>query len=296
MDLTFIAVFCGLFAAIAFGVADFLAAIAARAEGAIKASAGVNIIGALAFSIFYLLALPFSEHHATQAGIWYTLVAAIVLAIAQMTLFQALKIGPVSLVTPLTSIYPLFVALGVVFFFGAHFSLIQTGYVLLIVLGATAASGIFELNAKERRIGKGPFIAILTALLWGCGYLILAKALEAVDWQTASLVQLIVIAIICSVLIPLVGKDENGISWPTLRLLKNKYIWSTGLIQMAAIVMLNIGLGLSLDLAPTVMAVSACYPALTILLALKHFKEEHKLIPLSGALLCIIGIILLTLY
>jgi len=295
MDLTLLAVLCGLFAAGALGISDFFAAKAARLVGPVTATVAVNLIGAISFIIFYLLSFPLSTHNVTVAGMLYTSIASIVLGLGQITLFQALKIGPVSLVCPLTSIYPLFVTLGVVFFFDADFNLFQLICVLLIILGALAASGIFEINPKERHIGKGPAVAVLTALLWGIGYLILAKGLETDDWQSVSLVQLAIVALTCLTLSPVIGPEERVTTKLKPPLFANKFILSTGIIQMSAMVALSFGLSLSQSLVPVVMAISACYPVLTIILALTHFNEERKLIPLSGALLCVMAIVLLIL-
>lgn len=295
MGVTLIAVVCGLTAAIALGIADFLAAKTARFEGPITASIAVNIVGAIGFALFYAFALVFSEHAASLPGLLYTLAAAFFLASAQITLFQALKIGPVSLISPLTSIYPLFVTIAVVIFFDANFGLGQTACVVIILLGTFAASGFFDVNIHKIGIGKAPFLAILTALFWGIGYTFLAKALESMDWQTVSFVQLTMVAAICTIISHFIGKEENVISRLNLSLLTDKYVLSTGILQMASIVIISIGLTLSHDLAPIVIAISACYPVLTILLALKHFKEECKFIPLSGAVLCILGIVALIL-
>lgn len=295
MDFTLIAVICGLLAAIGLGIADFLAAKTARLAGPVTASVAVNIVGAIGFALIFALTFFFSEHTVSAQGLLFTLVAAMFLASAQITLFQALKIGPVSLISPLTSIYPLFVTLGVVFFFQANFGLVQTACVIIILLGTLAASGFFDTNITKSGIGKGPILAILTALFWGIGYTVLAKALESVDWQTVSLVQLTTVAALCTIISPLVGKQENVLSRLNLSLLTDKYVLLVGILQTASMVIVSIGLTLSHDLTPIVIAISACYPVLTILLALRHFKEEYKFIPLLGAVFCVLGIVALIL-
>lgn len=295
MDLALTAVFCGLTAAIALGIADFQSAKAARFSGPITASVAVNCVGAASFALFYIFAFFFSEHTVSVSGLMHIFAAALFFASAEIALYKALKIGPVSLVSPLTSIYPLFVTLGVVFFFNANFGLVQTACVAIILLGTLAASGLFNANVRINGIGKGPVFGILTAFLWGIGYIFLAKALESMDWQTVSLVQLTAVAALCAAVSPIVGKKENVLSRINLSLLTNRYVFGTGILQMLSMVVLCIGLALSSDLVPVVTAVSACYPVLTILLALRHFDEEYKLIPLMGAALCIVGIVALIL-
>ena len=46
--------------------------------------------------------------------------------------------------------------------------------------------------------------------------------------------------------------------------------------------------------AVIVTTLSACYPALTIVLALRHLDEEVETIPLVGAFVAIIGVVTLS--
>jgi drug/metabolite transporter (DMT)-like permease len=58
--------------------------------------------------------------------------------------------------------------------------------------------------------------------------------------------------------------------------------------------MLNLGLANESASGAIVTALSGCYPVLTVFLALRHFKEEFKLIPLAGGLVSVVGAIMIS--
>lgn len=293
MSEVVVAILCGLLAAIAWGIADFFAAKASRSVGPALSVVIVNIIGLVGFGLFFLLS---GQEWSVTEGLWYALAAGVALGLGQIVFFQALNIGPVSLVSPLTSAFPLFTTCAVLALFQARVSVAQLFGVLIIMSGILMASELFSnFGSKGWRIGRGPLLALGVAVLWGLGYAFLAQALGTVGWQTASLIQLIVVAAVCILLLPLIKGTERIFNRDNLAVFKNPFVVSTGVIQMLGMVAINVGLEIDVTMAPVVTAVSACYPVLTILLALAHFKEAPKLVPLSGAAITIAGVVVLSL-
>lgn len=216
------------------------------------------------------------------------------MAAGQLAFFKALHIGPVSLVSPLSSAYPFVTTLGVVAFFHTQISLQRICGFIIVMLGVLAASGPFSFKHNEKRGGVGPTWALLTALLWGTGYLALTRALRSMDWQTVSLVQLFLMSVACPVIALSAAARERVFDEATLKLLFNRFALGAGLIQTLGLIAINVGIQGGPDLAPVVTAVSACYPVLAIFLSIIYFRERIKPISLSGAALTIAGIVVLS--
>jgi drug/metabolite transporter (DMT)-like permease len=292
-DTAIIAMLCGLAAAISWGLADFWAAKASKTIGPATSVIAVNTIGLAVFTLFYFLSGnrgPFITD-----AFWYAAGAGLALGAGLMIFYHALKAGPVSLVSPLSSAYPLVTTLLVVLLFQADLSARQIGGIAIVMVGILAASELFSVRGAERRLGRGPLLALGATTAWGICWALMAQAVETMDWQTASLVQIIFVFLITVVMAPLIKDNEKVLTKNTLRSFRNPVIVLAGLLQMFGMVIVNVGVGLDSDFAPAVAAVSACYPVLTIFLALKHFKEDFKLIPLAGALVTIGGVIVLSL-
>jgi drug/metabolite transporter (DMT)-like permease len=62
-------------------------------------------------------------------------------------------------------------------------------------------------------------------------------------------------------------------------------------MQQTGATLLNLGLSLDDTGGSVVVALSACYPVFTILLAFLYFKERVSPIALAGGLLGIVGIV-----
>lgn len=294
MSGVLIAILCGFLAAIAWGIADFFAAKASRSVGPALSVAIVNTIGLLGFAIFFVA--TGQAWSITNEGLWFAIAAGIAQGLAQVVFFQALNDGPVSLVSPISSAFPLFTTIAVMALFGASLSAPQLGGVAIIMVGVLIASDLLgSLRHRQGRIGRGPQLALAVAVLWGLAFAFLAQSIEAVGWQVASLVQLVFVAGVCVAALPIIKGKEPVLVRANLAVFKNPFVISTGLIQMFGLVIISVGLEKGANLAPVVTAVSACYPVLTILLALAHFKEVPKLLPLSGAAITIAGVIVLSL-
>lgn len=291
-DIAVIAVLCGFMAAVAWGICDFWAAKASKAVGPVTSVIAVNSIGLAVFAFSYFL----TGHDGTFGrDAWYAVGAGVAQGVGLISFFHALKVGPVSLVSPLSSAYPLVTIVCMLLFFQADMSPLQVLGVGIVMLGILAASELFSVKQSERRLGKGPTLALVTAGAWGLAYTLMSQALRTLDWQTASLVQITFIFLTCAILAPTVKGGEKVFTRANLRSFANVFIIGAGVLQMFGMVIINVGIEQDADLAPVVAAVSACYPVLTILLALKHFKEDFKLIPLGGAVVTIVGVVLLSL-
>lgn len=295
MNATIIITLLGLVAAISWGISDFFCAKSAKSIGPILAAVLVNVLGSVGFAVIYLFL--FRNHpELSRVGLVYAVISGAFLALGAASFFVGLEKGPVSIVSPLTSTYPLVVTVLALLVFHAQLSIGQMAGIFLVVVGVIAASGLLTMDKSKRKITKGPMFALLAALMWGIGYALLAQSMKHGNWQTVSLVEFSSVALMMLAMLPFI-KGEEKISKATfLNGVKSRFIIGAAIIQLLGVLALNIGLARSTGNGGTIIvAVSACYPILTIFLALKHFDEKVGLVPLSGALLGIAGIVVLSL-
>jgi transporter family protein len=285
----------GVTVAISWGVADFFAAKATKKVGSILAVMLVTVIAALVYGIVYALLLR-SHHSLSLTGLAYTAVSGIFIALGGIALFIGFEAGPVSIVSPLTSMYPLMTTLFALVIFHASLTAKDLIGIVLIVIGVMVASGLLAARIMKRGIGKGPVFALLAAVTWGVGFTLLAQAVKRGDWQLVTAVQYVFGALTVVAVVPFI-KGEEVISLKTIgKGLSNKFVLGAGIVEIFGYIALSVGISKSTASSGAIVtAISACYPLLTIFLALKHFDEEAKLVPLLGAFVGIAGVVMLSL-
>lgn len=285
----------GIASAVGYGLTDFWAAKAARAVGPLMAAFLVNLITLIAFAALYL-ALPAQAEPSTPAALACAAGAGVLVGLGILSFFKALALGPVSLVSPISSAYPFITTLMAVFAFQSELPGSKLIGIALVTVGVMVASGLFDKpQNRAHAVGAGPGLAMVTALCWGVGYGLMAKSLEVLSWRLATLVEATVIVAVFAVLLPFVkGQETALLRWSTWRKLGEPSVLRSGLIQLVALTSLNIGLGMD-GAAAVVTAISASYPVLTMALAFMHLGERPTFLPVCGALTCVGGVVLLSL-
>jgi drug/metabolite transporter (DMT)-like permease len=283
----------GLFAALSWGISDFLVGKAAQRFGASKAALLVNGFGAVAYLAAYFLFLRYDTTFTTD-GLLFALIGSVSFGLAQKTFFKAMAYGPIGLVSAVSSTYPLVALFVGLLFFGAHLQSMQILGIVLVVGGVMVASGLAERKTSQQ-LGKGPLFAIGAACGWGVGIGFIAHATSLMSWQNVFLTELLVAPVVLASLLPFTkGKEVMSLSafktaaWSPL-------ILAGAVIQTCGLLFLNLGIAAAPTASAVVVAVSSCYPALTIFLALTHLKEKIPLIPLLGGITGVIGVVILVL-
>ena len=173
--------FCGLIAAISWGTADFFAAHSSKEETAEATSLAVSAVSAIAYTIFFIF---FRGGEAwTSSGVLFALFGGVFMGLGLMLFYRGLEAGPVSIVSPVGSAYPLVTTLLVLTVLGGSLTWIQIMGILLVITGIVAASGIFETKPGERRLSKGVIYALMTFVFWGIAFAFLGQAVVTIGWQ-----------------------------------------------------------------------------------------------------------------
>jgi len=295
-----VAAFFGAGAAASWGVSDFLAARALKSLGPLHVAFMVNVIAATLFTaVFFLLLGP--HRWTSWNGAFCAISGGILYAAGMVSFFKGLQLGPVTAVSPLSSVYPFVTAFVGVAAFGASLSLIQALGVVVVVSGVAAAAGLAESKEKSigstrrRKLGPGPARAIAAAVCWGVGFSLVGQAAAKIGWETTTALELAAAAAVFTLLLGSVAVPTLPLSRPALSLALNRFVVGSAIIQLAGTLSFNFGLTWDRNAGAIVSAVSATYPLVTVVLAIKHFRERIRVIPLVGAVAAIVGVMVLAL-
>jgi uncharacterized membrane protein len=281
----------GLLAAFSWGIADFFAAKGSKKITAESAALGISWICAVVYGAFFLLQSGLEVW--TVAGFWYGAAAGIFMGLGLLLFYRGLEAGPVSVVSPIGSAYPLVTTILVLAVFGGSLSGSQMLGIALIIAGIIAASGLFGAKTSERRITAGVGYGLLTFLAWGVAFALLGQGVAAIGWQKGTLVDIWFEFLAILIMLPLLGHKAALVKG--YRVYIDKFIIGSALIQLFGLVIFDVGLTITSSTA-VITAISASYPALTVFLAWKHLGEKQTVIPLAGAVVTVIGVIVLSLH
>jgi hypothetical protein len=149
--------------------------------------------------------------------------------------------------------------------------------VVAVVAGVALTSGR---PATPGAVGAAR-LAAAAALAWGVGTAVLAAAVRAGGWQSATLVELsagtLAFAAVPAALRPVAAALASGT------------VWLAAIAQQGAEAAFNLGLAHSASPA-AVSALAACYPAVTVALARRGFGERLPAGALTGGALIIAGV------
>lgn len=298
MNIDVAVIMTGFMVAMSWGISDYFAAKSVRMLSPVVAGAAANIVCFLGFLPVYVVA-----HSSGKMAVSGALLAAgggVALALGALAFFAALQAGPVSAVSPISSTYPLVMTMLAVIGFRTHLSFSQWMAVVLIIAGVMTASGVLGLKQPGKAALRGPVFAMLTALGWGIGYVLLAQAIVRNGWILATMIEELSVFAVFVTVLALRQKVRGGpvtVPRPTVwRALLDKHAIVAGLTQLVGVVALNLGIAdASASGAVALTTVSSCYPILTIILAFWRFGEERQLLPVAGAVLGVVGCVLLSL-
>ncbi|MEA2577708.1 MAG: hypothetical protein QOD78_1296 [Chloroflexota bacterium] len=171
----------GILSAVSFGLSDSLAIFSARRIGTIKTAAGALLVSLVCVGLYALV-----------VGSSFPTDPSVVLAIGGLGVFhgisyfafiQALRLGPVSVVAPVSATSGAVTVLMAVLLLGEQPHLIQWLGVPLTAAGAVLAAARFEKPDRQRRsIGPGLAFTVITVLAYGAYTVGLPSAIRAAGW------------------------------------------------------------------------------------------------------------------
>lgn len=276
------AILLGLLAAVAYGSADFIGGFATKRSSAFA----VTVVSQAAGLIVLIACLPFLSAHATPADFAWGAGAGVCGGLGIALLYQALSIGRMGVVSPITAVlsaaFPVIVgvargeALGSV-------RAIGVGVALLAVVLISMSN---EPDGSHERKLAGVREAFASGLLLGAFYIFIGNTHQSAGLFNLLAARTSSIIVLCGLafalrasLVPAKGSWLAIIVAGTLDMAANAmFVLATysGYLSIAAVL-------------------TSLYPAATVLLAFVVIKERLRPIQVMGGALAIAGVVAIAL-
>lgn len=276
----------GLFAALGWGFADFLGAIAGRRMGAISAVMAGQLLSAL-FITAVLLGTGQSLEQ-LRADVWLVVLNGAVAAFAYTTHYKALELGPVAVVSPIGAGYALVgVALAIVLIGERPSGLALAGAAIAVIGVVLVSTDLQKLRQGiENRVPGLPW-SVAAAIGFGVAGFLLGWISDRAGW-VAGLWGSRVAQV--AFLVPLVPVFRGELS----RVRIGFGLWIAllaGAGDILGVVMFSAGSERGLN--SIVLAASAVFPLIAVTLSVIVFKERLVSNQLVGIVLVVGGLLLL---
>ena len=284
-------VILGLAGALAYGFADFLGGLASRRVRPVVVTAWIAVIGLAPLLVGLAL---IGGRFSASALLWGT-VAGLSGSIGVLMLYTALSIGPMSVLSPFTSVIAVVlpVAIGVLFL-GSRLTALGAGAIVIAIV-AVVLVGIVRDSSGARLTGSG----LAAAGIAGCGFGGLVLAYSATSPEDG-LAPLVVARVVQSALMwAAVGVDalraEQGASRMSSRSVRDwphgtwVVIATCGVLDATANIFIQAALhsGESVAVLPVVSVLNALYPIGTIILAAIVLRERLSRVQIGGLALAL---------
>lgn len=263
---------------VTWGVADYLAARITRQVGEVVALLRVQLVGAPVLILSWVILRPPLPGAADL--VWISAAAACFL-VGYVSFFYGLRVGVISLVSPISSAGALIPALAGMMLFGEVISGVRFGAAALALLGVVVLTAdpaaIGSLAAEGRR--NGVKAGIVTLVAWGSGTALLLPAIRHVGaFAPIAVLRLEILALLAGWWLARRAIVQHTPAAPGVPARDTPFAGGWNLVVPAALLDLTafFAYGVALRDAPAVVAapIASAYPLVTILIARHHLSER----------------------
>jgi drug/metabolite transporter (DMT)-like permease len=172
----------GLTAALAWGLADYFAAVSSRRTGALRVALGFHLV-----AMVVLAAVLFGSGGGLSdlSGVdlaWFAFVG-VLGWLSYLAFYRALAIGPISIVSPIVSAYAAVTVLCAVLILGERLSAGEAVAIAVVLAGVVlASSDLTQIRVLERVAVLGILLALVTAVVIGAFVFGVAYFSEEYGW------------------------------------------------------------------------------------------------------------------
>jgi drug/metabolite transporter (DMT)-like permease len=280
----------GLGAAIFWGLADLFAAFSGRRVGVAATVLISQVAAAVAISVVVLASRDDLDRLSEVAG-WLLPIAAVT-AVAYVTLYRALELGPIALVSPLLSSYAVIPVLLAVIFLDESLGPVEIAGAAVTIGGAVVTSAdVRSLRTGTRVAAAALPWALASTILFGTAAYAVAWSAKRVGWLTSlwlvrtSTALLFVIAAVVAI----------AVMRPALRgTLSTRAVALCALLGLADLTgTISYSRGSEVGLVSIVTAVSATYPLIPVFGGIALLDERPAINHYVGVAMVIAGLLLL---
>jgi drug/metabolite transporter (DMT)-like permease len=290
----------GLFASVAWGMVDVSAAVATRFVGSLRVLVGTQLVSVVVLAGLALL-FPSLLGSSAVDGMVAGFPLGIFAALAYLAYFTALRLGPVSIVSPVIMAYGGGTVILAVVLRGEVLTTQQTLGAGLATAGVVLAGLTFEAGSVRgvRIVGPGVVAAVLTLIGFSVLTLLLATPIREHGWLPVVIGSRVGNNVASLLLLAVAVRS----TWPGFRtLLEPSMGWSRGVVlvvilggtcDIAAFAAYAIGLGI----APVwLMGLSSSFgPVLAVGYAIWRLGERPHATQWTGLALIAVGVVVLAL-
>ena len=287
MDITNLGVGLAFIAMLAWGIGDFFIQKSARRIGDIEALFCMTLFGSIVLSPFVYKKLPalFTGSHQTLAVLG---ILCVVLFIAAILDFEALRVGKLSVVEPIWSFEVPVSALLALIILKETINLERIVLIISLLFGLALVSLKNKIELRKLILEKGTLIALIAALIMGGANFLMGWSSRLSDPIMANFIADIFMASVLAIILLLQGKIRVTIKD---FILNRKILLQMSLLDKIAWV----AFAFAMSLAPIgiIVALSESYIIIAVVLGLTINKEKIRFHQKIGLVMSIISAIVL---
>jgi drug/metabolite transporter (DMT)-like permease len=290
-----ISIVAGLVAMISWGIADFLQSTVVRKIGTYKTMYIGNVV-------WVLMILPFGffvDLSVTFSNLILLVLAGLVQVVAIYNFYKSMKIGEISIVTPISGSYSLVTILLLIVLLGQKLSALTIFSIILLIFGIVLTSTDLK-KLKHIHTVKGVKEALLALLFWGLYFFITELIIKDTTFifhfpETNGLTVFFYSGLSIGFSVGIFGFINKGFI-RIKELIKKKLFFRINLIQFIYVLAwVVVNYAISKGNTALITAVSSLFPAVTVILALIFYKEKLVFNQKLGILTILIGLFLISL-
>ncbi len=276
----------GLGAALAWGFADFGAAVVGRRIGSLATLLAAQIAGLSAIGIFFATVRPVVD--ASGADTAVLLANGAVVAVAYVALYRALELGPVALVSPIAAAYAVVTILLAVVFLGESLAgAVLVGAVLTLLGVVLTSTDLRQPHSGRQPMRAGIVYALGSMVAFGFSTFVIGRYSKELGWLVPVAVSRIgsmvaLVAVVATVRRSVLRGAKAPVLWAAVAL---------GLVDVLGIS--SYARGTELGLVSVVTAVSATFPLIPIAGGVLLLGERPAPSQSVGVALVVCGLVLL---
>ena len=287
----------GLLASLAWGFTDLTGALAARRVGSVGVLAGTQLVS-LTLLVVIALANAGLLSEAALPGFAAGLVLGVVAALAYLSFYAALRIGPISVVSPVVAAYGGLTVVLAVVFRGESLLAVQALGALIATAGVVLTGLVLDGRAT-RLVGPGVAIALVTMVLFAVLTIALAKPIQDNGWLPVMLGSRLTNTLVGVALLVVALRTRNGRLGALLGPPGGLDRWAVALVLIAGacdlVGFVAYTIGLEVSVTWLVGLASSFGPAIAVLIAVVFLGERLRPSQWLGLAMLAGGLVILAL-
>ncbi len=278
----------GLAAALGWGLSDLWAAISGRRIGSSRTLVVSQIAAAILVSSIFLVARPSLDRLPTVAG--WLFANAFLGAAAYATLYRALQLGPIAVISPVLATYAVLPVLLSVLLLGESLDALSAMGVTVTIAGAVLTStDVRALRAGTRTKHPGLPWAVASTLLFGVATYVMGWSAQQAGFLPSlwfGRVTMMVVVVVAALVVWL----RSGGGDPAKGVAPRAWWFAAAVGVVELVGTMAYARGAEVGLVSIVTAASATYPLIPVLGGVHLFEERLAPSQYLGIALVVIGL------